>query len=98
MSSKKFSENLKIHIFDYQYRFTLFISNSNKLSIMDTKISKDSQCIYCNLPNDQLTDQELNNIESKLYPHGASVSGFLSTGEKLRDVIEKDKKTLRLYG
>jgi hypothetical protein len=69
------------------------------------------QKIRCNMPNDMLSQEELNNIEQKMYSrisgdeityygsssssNFSSTSGFLAKGEKLQEVINKDNDTLQ---
>ena len=47
----------------------------------------------CNHSYEKLSQNELDEIEQRMYPGHCSQAGFLQ-GEKLRDVYEKDKKYL----
>jgi hypothetical protein len=51
--------------------------------------------VYCNHPTNKLSDNELNLIESRMYPGKYSQSGFLKDNEKLKDVIKKDEEYLK---
>ena len=51
--------------------------------------------IKCNVPNDQLSAEEWQVIESRMYPDGYSQTGFLQAGEKLSEVIDNDAKFLQ---
>lgn len=37
-------------------------------------------------------------VEHNMYPGGASRSGFLASGEKLQEIIQKDEETLSRLG
>jgi hypothetical protein len=54
--------------------------------------------IFCNHPNDGLSDSEWNKIEARCYPGKCSESGFLKKGEKLRPVIDNDTMYLKSVG
>jgi hypothetical protein len=47
--------------------------------------------VHCNLPNDQLSNEEFNRIQERMYPGEYSMVGFLAPNEKLVDIIEKDR-------
>ena len=57
-----------------------------------------SNTIYCNLPNDQLSQKEFEKIEWRMYPGIYSGIGFLQEGEKLHEVIGTDQKYLESVG
>eukprot|EP00734_Pompholyxophrys_sp_LG126_P000059 Pompholyxophrys_sp_v1_NODE_3_length_18401_cov_4.332280.p4 type:complete len:389 gc:universal NODE_3_length_18401_cov_4.332280:7999-9165(+) len=53
---------------------------------------------HCNLSFAEINEEELDRIESGMYPGGCSYQGFLLPGEKLRDVVKKDRETLAELG
>lgn len=60
--------------------------------------SKKQVMIHCNVTNDKISQKEWNEIESRMYPGSdeGSETGFLKVGEKLKDVIDNDRKTLEI--
>lgn len=53
-----------------------------------------SNNIHCNLPYDELSNEELDRIELRLYPYKYSNGGFLALDEKLKIVHDNDKDVL----
>lgn len=51
--------------------------------------------IHCNHPNDTLSIEEWEQIETRMYPNGKSLSGFLQPNEKLSTIIQKDLEYLK---
>jgi len=51
--------------------------------------------LKCNLPYEQLSPEELVEIEYRMYPGNYSQSGFLQQGDSLIEVIDNDKRYLR---
>jgi hypothetical protein len=70
------------------------LNKLNKLNKLDNTIDTKTQ-VHCNLPNDQLSHEELVLIQKRMYPKQYSDSGFLKNGEILKDVIKKDSDTLK---
>ena len=54
--------------------------------------------VHCNHPNDKLSIEEWGQIEARMYPGKASLSGFLQPDEKLSTIIQKDLEYLNLVG
>ncbi len=54
--------------------------------------------IHCNLPYEELSNEELDIIESRLYPNEYSFGGFLALDERLKIVHANDRDTLNEKG
>lgn len=54
--------------------------------------------IFCNYPNDKLSDTEWRKIEKRCHKGEYSESGFLKKDEFLREVIDNDTKYLKSVG
>ena len=53
---------------------------------------------HCNHSIEQLSNEELELIQSKMYAGGMSESGFLAPSETLLDIYEKDHRYLNSVG
>jgi hypothetical protein len=51
--------------------------------------------VHCNVEYGQLCDDEINEIEQRMYPGKYSNDGFLQIGETLREVCENDRLYLK---
>jgi hypothetical protein len=54
--------------------------------------------VHCNFGYEQLSDEELNKIEQRMYPKKYSTVGFLQPGETLKEVYEADRLYLEQMG
>jgi len=54
--------------------------------------------MHCNHPYEQLSQDELKKIESRMYPGHFSELGFLQPGETLHEVYLADKQFLETVG
>lgn len=81
----------------YKQEIEIKIDILKLLLVSDYQSRKMSQ-IKCNVPNDQLSADEFQQIESRMYPGQYSQEGFLQPGEKLQKVIDTDAKFLTSVG
>lgn len=67
------------------------MSNTSESEDDDISEEEEEETFHCNLFFEELENDEINEIEKRMYPGEYSESGFLQLGETLVDVYKNDK-------